>query len=78
MNVMAAICNSFSGRHLFALLTRSPGLNERAPVEEADLLYQISWRQFSEGANGLRGAHPCSSVKESQATVSRRIQIHIF
>ena len=34
MNVMAAICNSFSGRRSFALLTRSPGLNERAPVEE--------------------------------------------
>ena len=32
MNVMAAICNSFSGRRSFALLTRSPGLNERAPV----------------------------------------------
>ena len=35
MNVMAAICNSFSGRPSFASLTRSPGLNERAPVEEA-------------------------------------------
>ena len=35
MNVMAAICNSFSGRRSFASLTRSPGLNERAPVEEA-------------------------------------------
>ena len=37
MNVMAAICNSFSGRRSFALLTRSPRLNERAPVEEAGL-----------------------------------------
>ena len=35
MNVMAAICNSFSGRRSFASLSRSPGLNERAPVEEA-------------------------------------------
>ena len=35
MNVMAAICNLFSGRHSFASLTRLPGLNERAPVEEA-------------------------------------------
>ena len=35
MNVMAAICNSFSGRRSFASLTRSPGLNERVPVEEA-------------------------------------------
>ena len=35
MNVMAAICNSFSGRRSFASLTRSPGLDERAPVEEA-------------------------------------------
>ena len=35
MNVMAAICNSFSGRRSFASLTRSPGLNKRAPVEEA-------------------------------------------
>ena len=35
MNVIAAICNSFSGRHSFASLTWSPGLNERAPVEEA-------------------------------------------
>ena len=38
MNVMAAICNSFSGRRSFASLTRSPGLNERAPVEEASFL----------------------------------------
>ena len=37
MNVMAAICNSFSGRRSFASLTRSPGLNERAPVEEAEM-----------------------------------------
>ena len=35
MNVMAAICNSFSGRRSFASLTRSPRLNERAPAEEA-------------------------------------------
>ena len=34
MNVMAAICNSFSGRRSFASLTR-PQLNERAPAEEA-------------------------------------------
>ena len=32
---MAAICNSLAGRLSFTSLTRSPGLNERAPVEEA-------------------------------------------
>ena len=36
MNVMAAICNSFSGRRSFASLSRAP-LNERAPAEEAVL-----------------------------------------
>ena len=34
MNVMAAICNSFSGRSSFASLTR-PQLNERTPAKEA-------------------------------------------
>ena len=29
---MAAICNSFSGRCSFALLTRLPQLNKRAPA----------------------------------------------
>ena len=38
MNVMAAICNSISGRRLFASLTWSPGLNERAPVCVSDIL----------------------------------------
>ena len=43
MNVMAAICNSFSGRRSFASLTRSPGLNERAPVEKADEKTKINY-----------------------------------
>ena len=40
MKVMAAICNWFSGRRSFASLTRSLGLNERAPVEEAGGAYR--------------------------------------
>ena len=51
MNVMAAICNSFSGRRSFASLTRSPGLNERAPVEEAALV--AIFRRFLNSFAGM-------------------------